>query len=94
MKISGNTVLVTGGTSGIGRAFAEALHSKGNKLIVAGRRQELLDEVTSRNPGMVGIAVDLSDRAAIAKFAESVRGQFPDLNVLVNNAGIAGLAGC
>ncbi len=90
MKISGNTILLTGGTSGIGRALAEALHRKGNKLIIAGRRQALLDEVTSRNPGMVGIAVDLSDQAAITKFAESVKKQFPDLNVLINNAGIAG----
>jgi uncharacterized oxidoreductase len=91
MNISGNTILVTGGTSGIGRALAEALHSKGNRVIIAGRRQALLDEVTGRNPGMVGIAVDLSDTVAIAKFAESVKRQFPELNVLVNNAGIAGL---
>ena len=90
MKISGNTILVTGGTSGIGRALAEALYGKGNKIIIAGRRQALLDEVTGRNPGMVGIAVDLSDSAAIEKFAETVKAQFPELNVLINNAGISG----
>ena len=90
MNISGNTILVTGGTSGIGRALAAALQGKGNRVIIAGRRQRLLDEVTGRNPGMVGIAVDLSNPSATATFAESVKSQFPALNVLINNAGIAG----
>lgn len=90
MKITGNTILVTGGTSGIGRALSEALHGKGNKVIIAGRRQTLLDEITKSHPGIVGLPVDLSDGKSISAFADVVKSRFPDLNVLINNAGIAG----
>ena len=86
MKITGNTILITGGTSGIGRALAEALHAEGNKIIVAGRRQNLLDEMTSSNPGMIGMALDVSDSSALTRFADDVKRQFPDLNILINNA--------
>ena len=89
MKISGNTILITGGTSGIGRALAEALHAKGNQVIIAGRRQNLLDEVTGRNLGMIGMPVDMSDSAAIERFAGEIKEHFPKLNVLINNAGIS-----
>lgn len=91
MQITGNTILVTGGTSGIGRALAEALHAKGNTVIISGRRKNLLDEVTARNQGMIGIAADLTDSAAIDAFANEIKSKYPKLNVLINNAGIAGL---
>ncbi len=90
MQISGNTVLVTGGTSGIGRALAVALHEAGNTVIVAGRRQNLLDEIEQNHPGIVGMQLDVEDSNALQQFAGEVQKRFPKLNVLFNNAGIAG----
>ena len=72
MKITGNTILVTGGGSGIGRAFAEAFHKLGNQVIVAGRRQQVLDATASANPGMASAVLDIEDPAAIRSFAESI----------------------
>ena len=88
MKQTGNTILITGGTSGIGQAIAERLHQLGNQVIIAGRRQEQLDRITATNPGMQGLRVDMTDPKDITAFAATVRERFPALNVLVNNAGI------
>jgi uncharacterized oxidoreductase len=88
MKISGNTILITGGASGIGEALAEALHQKGNRVIIAGRRADALAATANRNPGMEWMVLDVSDAAAVKTFARDVTTKFPALNVLINNAGI------
>lgn len=88
MKTAGNTFLITGGGSGIGRAFAEAFHKLGNEVIIAGRRKQVLDETTASNPGMGSAVLDIEDGAAIKSFAAEITTSFPRLNAVLHSAGI------
>ena len=88
MKPTGNTILITGGGSGIGRGLAEAFHKLGNKVIIAGRRKQVLDETTAANPGMASITLNIEDPADIRKVAAQLAKDHPALNVVIHNAGI------
>ena len=88
MNITGNTILITGGGSGIGQGLAEAFHAAGNKVIIAGRRRDALEQVAAAHPGMALQTLDIEDPGAIQAFAAQVTQDHPGLNVLVNNAGI------
>ena len=88
MKTTGNTILITGGTSGIGLTFAEEFVRLGNKVIICGRRQNRLAEIEKSNPGIITITSDVvnsQDRVDLAKW---VINNYPDVNVLINNAGV------
>jgi len=88
MQLSGNTILVTGGGSGIGRGLAESLHQLGNQIIISGRRPDVLNDATKANPGIASLTLDVNDPEAIRTFAARVTTEYPSLNVLINNAGI------
>lgn len=88
MNITGNTILVTGGTSGIGLGLALRLHSEGNTVIIAGRRRELLDSISTEHPGIHGVELDIADPDSIGRARNALTASHPDLNVLINNAGI------
>jgi uncharacterized oxidoreductase len=88
MQMTGNTILVTGGGTGIGRGLAEAFHGLGNQVIVAGRRLEPLLTVAAANPGIQCLSLDQGDPGDIRRFAIELSDNYPELNVIVNNAGI------
>src|SRR3989475_7812052 len=88
MKLTENTIFITGGGTGIGRGLAEALHKLGNKVIISGRRKEHLNATTKANPGMDWVELDISDPANITEVTTKLIADYPALNVLITNAGI------
>ena len=88
MKLTGRTILITGGSAGIGLAFALKFLELGNQVIVTGRRQSALEEVKAKYPNLHTIQSDVADSAQIAALSARVRKDFPKLDVLMNNAGI------
>lgn len=88
MKTTGNTILVSGGGSGIGLAIAQRWHDAGNRVIITGRNAAKLDAAIAGRANMTAMTLDVTDPAAIAAFAAEIVAQHPALNILVNNAGI------
>lgn len=88
MKLHGNTILVTGGGSGIGEALAHRFHDIGNKVIVAGRRRDALERAITGRPNMSALPIDVDSAEGVTDFVRQVVAEHPELNVLINNAGI------
>jgi len=88
MKTNGNTILMTGGGSGIGEALAHRFHDRGDTVIIAGRRQDALDRAAAGRERIHTAVLDVEDDAAVQTFARQIVADFPALNILFNNAGI------
>ncbi|HEX6497147.1 MAG TPA: SDR family NAD(P)-dependent oxidoreductase [Acidobacteriaceae bacterium] len=88
MKLTGRTILITGGSAGIGLAFALKFLELGNEVIVTGRRQSTLEQVKANYPKLHTIQSDVADPAQIATLARRVKSDYPKLDVMMNNAGI------
>jgi uncharacterized oxidoreductase len=88
MNMSGNTLLITGGGTGIGRGLAAAFHARGNKVIIAGRRLSVLQETAAAYPGMAYAELDIEDGASIPAFASKLISDHPDLNGVLHSAGV------
>lgn len=88
MKLEGNTILITGGTTGIGLAFAKKFQALGNQVIVTSRREAGLTEFRAQNPGIHTYVSDVGDPSSIIALEKQVRADHPRLNVIMNNAGI------
>src|SRR5258708_20627778 len=88
MKLRSNTILITGGASGIGYELTKQLTSLRNTILITGRDQSKMDRAKAAFPNIHTFRSDVSDPKAIATLYEQVTKQFPELNILINNTGI------
>src|SRR5437868_11431359 len=88
MKLTSNTILITGGGSGIGYELTKQLTALGNAILITGRDQAKMDPAKAAVPNIHTFRSDVSDPKAIATLYEQVTKQFPELNILINDAGI------
>jgi uncharacterized oxidoreductase len=87
MELKNKTILITGGTSGLGYQFASKLHALGNTVLITGRDQTKLDATTQKLPGIHAFQSDVSDPTAILALFDKISSRFPELDILINNAG-------
>lgn len=88
MRLSANTILITGGASGIGLAFAERLAALNNRVLICGRHRDKLDAVVRRHPNIAAFPCDLTSRPEAGRLVDTIKRDYPALNMLINNAGI------
>ncbi|WP_342645132.1 SDR family NAD(P)-dependent oxidoreductase [Mucilaginibacter sp. CSA2-8R] len=88
MQLSHNTILITGGTSGIGLAFAQEFKQRDNTVIICGRREDRLNEITVQHPGIITRVCDVADEQQRRELVEWLVTNYPDVNILINNAGV------
>jgi len=88
MQLTGSTIFITGGTSGIGRGLAEAFHERGNQVLIAGRREGRLKETCDAHHGMRYFVLDVTDAEAIREVARKAIAEFPAIDCVINNAGL------
>jgi len=91
MKTTANTVLITGGSAGIGLEIARHFVALGNKVIITGRDEQRLNKAAAELGNVTAIPFDVSNAESVEQLVNRVKNDFPDLNVLINNAGSAGL---
>jgi len=88
MQMTGNTMVITGGNSGIGQGLAAAFQGLGNTVIITGRNQKTLDETVAAHPGMKAVVLDVNDEADVRRVAAQLIQEYPALNTVIHNAGI------